>query len=230
MRSIGFVVLATQIVSFLVMRAKPAPSRRALLDLQAFREPPFLIFSLGGLFGFAAIYIPFFYISSFSIREGVTKDNLGFYMLPIMNAASIFGRVIPAAIADRLTGPVNTLIVVLLSAAALSFAWLAVTTLGGDIVFALLYGFFGGAYISLGPISVVSYCPDPRVVGTRLGMVCAVVGLGVLIGPPIAGAILRDTNRFNGLQEFTGAMLLGGAVTCLLSRLLLTGPALKVKV
>jgi hypothetical protein len=70
--------------------------------------------------------------------------------LSILNAASIFGRVLPNFLADKV-GPFNMIIPFSFSTAALIFGWLGVTTRAGLVVFALLYGFFSGAFISLLP-------------------------------------------------------------------------------
>lgn len=43
--------------------------------------------------------------------------------------------------------------------------------------------------------------------GTRLGMVSGFCGLGLLIGNPIAGAILRQRGSWVGLQVWAGALL-----------------------
>lgn len=45
-------------------------------------------------------------IQSYAIAKNLTNENLAFYLLAILNAASTFGRVIPNLIADRI-GPVR---------------------------------------------------------------------------------------------------------------------------
>jgi hypothetical protein len=48
----------------------------------------------------ASVYIPFFYIQDYALKLGV-NDDIAFYLLSIMNAASLFGRLIPNWLADR---------------------------------------------------------------------------------------------------------------------------------
>ena len=70
--------------------------------------------------------------------------------LSILNASSIFGRVLPNFVADKI-GSYNMLIPMAFVTGVLIFAWLGIHDAAGMIVFAVLYGFFSGAYISLLP-------------------------------------------------------------------------------
>lgn len=66
-------MLGTLAVSLSVMRTRILPARkRALLDLPAFKEAPFVLFTLGMFFGFMGMYIPFFYVQSYAIEEKVS--------------------------------------------------------------------------------------------------------------------------------------------------------------
>ena len=93
-RTIGFMMLAMLAIpiSVMKMRVKPAATRK-LYDLHAFKEPAWVCYVFGGILAFMGLYVPFFYIGYYSIVEGITDANLGFYLLPILNATSTFGRV-----------------------------------------------------------------------------------------------------------------------------------------
>ena len=78
------------------------------------------------------------------------------------------------------------------------------------MIFCLLYGFVSGFYLTLPAVIVVSLSPHLGVVGVRMGMAFAVGALGLLIGQPIAGAIVKS--GWVGLQAFTGATLLVSAI------------------
>ena len=62
----------------------------------------------------------------------------------ILNASALPGRVIPSILADRF-GVLNVGIPCVLFSAVLIFVLTAVKTVGGMIVFAILYGFMSGA-------------------------------------------------------------------------------------
>jgi MFS family permease len=71
-RVLAFIMLATLAVSLSVMRTRILPvQKRALLDIPAFKEKPFIFFTLGMFFGFMGLYIPFFYVQSYAIEEKV---------------------------------------------------------------------------------------------------------------------------------------------------------------
>ncbi len=108
---------------------------------------------------------------------------------------------IPNFIADK-TGPFNILIPCSLVAALLAFVWIGIKTPAGVIIFCLLYGFFSGTFVSLSPTVTVTLCPSLGVFGVRMGMLLVPTAIGLLIGNPIAGAILR--NGWPALQAFGG--------------------------
>lgn len=76
-RVLAFIMLGTLAVSLAVMRTRVLPGkRRALVDVRAFREAPFVFFTLGMLFGFMGLYIPFFYVQSYAVGEKVCLVTL----------------------------------------------------------------------------------------------------------------------------------------------------------
>ena len=240
MRVLGFIGLATLTVSIAIMKprglpASPSPSLpaappaqhqpqlptaqppkkpRAMLDLAAFRNPSFALFSTGLFLSFVGLYIPIFYLISFSLTHAHLSKNLSFYTLPILNAASIAGRVIPGLLADRYTGALNMMIFCTLSSAVVAFAALAVDSLPGVMVFAVVYGFLSGAVVSL-PSAVVAGIVAPRMekVGTWMGMSFYFAAVGILIGNPIAGCIIDvGRDRFGGGFVFSGAVVAAAGV------------------
>ena len=228
-RVLGFLALALSTVSLSLMRVRVLPKeKRALLEPAAFREPPYTLFTIGLFFAFIGLYTPIFYIQSYAIQENIMDTNLAFYVLPILNAASIFGRVVPNFFADK-TGPLNMLIPCALAAAILSFGWIGIKTTPGLMVFAILYGFFSGTYVSLPPTALVSLSPHLRVIGTRMGMSFAISALGLLVGTPVSGAILKSTGRFLGPQLLAGSTILAAAAFMVASRLYKVGPKLAIK-
>lgn len=194
------------------MRLPPPKKARALLEPGAFRELPFTVFSFGLFFAFIGLYFPFFYATIYGSRIVGLSENTAFYLLPILNAASAFGRIIPGLLADKF-GSLNLIVPCAFSAAILIFAWLAISNTGGFVVFCILYGFFSGAIVSLPPTIVARLSPDLQRVGTRMGMCFTFAGFGLLIGNPIAGAILNvPEGKFGGAESFSAAMVMAGAI------------------
>ena len=199
-RVIAFIMLVTLIPPLVGMKMRVKPSsRRRMFEAAAWSEAPFTLFSIGEFFGFMGMYVPFFYLQPYAIELGITDGNLGFYLLAILNAGSAFGRIIPNFLADK-TGCLNMLIPTSLVASLLAYAWIGIRNVPGLIVFAILYGFFSGTFVSLPPTTVVTLSPNLGVVGVRMGMNFFLASLGLLIGTPIAGAILQ--HGWAGLQAW----------------------------
>jgi predicted MFS family arabinose efflux permease len=93
-----------------------------------------------------------------------------------------------------------------LGLAILSFAWISIHDSPRLIVFTAFYGFFSGTFLTLPFSTVVTLSPHMGVVGVRMGMACAVVSLGLLVGTPVGGAIL-NAGGWVALQSFGGAAL-----------------------
>ncbi|KAI2467581.1 MFS general substrate transporter [Annulohypoxylon bovei var. microspora] len=215
-RVIAFILLALAAVPLVSMRPRVAPPKhkRAFIDADALREAPFLSFAAAGLFAFMGLYVPFFYIQLYSLRFGIAPADLSAYLVTLLNAGSVFGRILPNFVADYL-GSMNMLAATTLGASVLAFGWFGVRDLGGTVVFALLFGFFNGGVTSLPPSAIVALTPDMSRLGTRMGMLFAFIGIAVLVGTPIAGAILRDpedAGRWKGLIGFGAATMLVGGV------------------
>jgi MFS family permease len=102
-RTIGFIALATLSISIAVLRSRLPPPKvaRSMLDLQAFKNAPFSFFSLGLFLSFAGLYVPIFYIIIFAENHLQIDPNMSFYLLPLLNAASVLGRILPGLWADR---------------------------------------------------------------------------------------------------------------------------------
>lgn len=129
----------------------------------------------------------------------------------IINGVGLPGRLIPAYLSDRFTGPVNMFIPVSAAAGLLLYCWIAVHSLDGLIGFVVVYGFFGGGVQSLFPSALPSLTTDLGKVGVRIGMIFSIVSIASLTGPPIAGALVdAKGGQYLGAQLFGGtSMILG---------------------
>jgi MFS family permease len=163
------------------------------------------------------MYVPFFFVQLYAIQEGIMSENLAFYLLPVLNAGSIFGRIIPNFLADKI-GPLNVLIPCSLIAALLAFCWIAIKNTAGLIIFCLLYGFFSGSFVSLPAMTVVSLSPNLGVVGVRMGMNFAFGAFGILVGNPIAGSIYKSKGWI-GMQAFAGSWIIASGFFVIAARI-----------
>ena len=226
-RALAFIILGLSAVplAFLKPRLPPPTRKRAFIDFTALRDGPYMIYNSASFLAYLGLYVPYFYIQLWAIRHGLTKDGGGggggganfssAYLVTLLNAGSIPGRVLPNLLADYLAGgSVAVLGATALGASVLAFGWLGISSFGGVVAFALLFGFFNGGVTSLPPSAIAALTPDLSRLGTRMGMAFIFTGTAVLVGTPIGGAILRDDDSetsWRGLVAYSAATLLGGA-------------------
>jgi MFS family permease len=128
------------------------------------------------------------------------------FLLNLLHCVFFFWLTLHKALgyfADRI-GPLNAFIISSASCGALISGWMGIGSAAGIIVFCILYGFFSSGLITL-PAAVIAsmLCPDMHQYGVRLTMQLVPAGIGLLIGNPIAGALLKGT--WVGLQSFSAA-------------------------
>ena len=223
-------MLVTMMLAMALMRLRNPPTRkrRALVNLKDLKDIPYLLSCIGFLVGFLGLYVLYYYIQLYAIGVAGTEPSLAFYLLAILNAGSVFGRLFPNYAAGYF-GSMNTQILFGTMTGILSFCLLAIKNKPGVIAFSALYGFVSGPFLSL-PVPVIAgISPDKSVLGTRLGMSFTFIGFGVLIGEPIAGAILGSKRNWVGLTVWCGVTLLASSAIILAGRVVKTGPILKAR-
>ena len=207
-RIIAFIMLGVSIIPIAGMKPRvPSTQLRLIFDVALFRDTPHLLFCAAEFFGFMGIYIAFFYVQLYALSKCNTSPNVAALLLPIVNAGSFFGHLVPNYLSVKFTGPMNMQIPFAFTTAILAFVWIAVRSTVGVIIFSVFYGFTSGASVSLGGPICFNLSSDLGTIGTRLGMLTGVCGVGLLIGNPIAGRIL-DNGSWLDLQIWAGVLLL----------------------
>ncbi|KAJ3532111.1 hypothetical protein NM688_g7472 [Phlebia brevispora] len=170
-------------------------------------------FGVGPLF----TQITVFYLQLFASKHGVPA-HLTQYSISILNASSLFGRTIPNFLSDRF-GVFNVILPMTYISGILIFAMFGAGSSAGMVVFAILYGFFSGAFISIIAPVMATFSKDINEVGSRIGVFCFVVGFAILTGNPIAGALLKPPEyAWDRPIIFAGVVVLSGAVILTVSR------------
>lgn len=164
------------------------------------------------------LFTPFFFITEYAVLKGI-DPNLGFYLLAIINAGSLFGRVLPGFIADKI-GRLNMLIPMVTATAVVTFGIIGVSSPAGFIIVSILFGFFSGAVVSLQPVVLASLIPDTRSIGMGIGLSFALSSMAGLAGTPAAGAIVTTSTGFTGVFAYSGAFIGAGALLFIVARLL----------
>lgn len=165
-------------------------------------------------FLFAGYFVPLFYIPPFATTALHTSSAQSLNLLAATNAGAFLGRLIPGLL-PALFANASTLPLATALGGILTLAWLGINNLPGFIAFCVLYGALSGVIITMTTVMVPMLSPPTAVhekIGTRLGMTYFGCGVGVLIGSPIAGALVdMRTGDFGGAQAWAGGMLFGGA-------------------
>ncbi|EGD94588.1 MFS monocarboxylate transporter [Trichophyton tonsurans CBS 112818] len=234
LRVVGFLVLVLLVVANLTIRSRVAPVPRPVRFhdyISPFSEVPFVLLTVGSCLGFFATFVPINYVILEAQTSGV-DPNLAGYLLTILNAASLPGRILPGYLGD-IWGRFNVMIGMCgLSSVAILALWLPGTLVNPGsaaiyIVFCLLYGFFSGAFVGLVPALLSQVSPDVSKIGVRQGVLFTCVSVATLTGNPIAGAILNQQNRaYWGLQIFAGLMMTGCVGFYIIARVVTGGYSL----
>lgn len=223
-RVIAFILLGLSVIpiTFMKTRVPPSGRKRALIDASALQDPAFVLFMVAGFFMFLCLYTAFFYIQLFAETHQLCSLDFSPYLVTLLNVGSVFGRIVPNYLADKL-GSVNVAIICATVSAVLAFGWLGIHNLAGLVVFALLYGLFSGGIVSVMPSAIITMSPDMSRVGTRLGMTFTLTGFSILVGTPIAGAILGgySDREWKGVIGYSAAGLTLGSSLYLASRAIL---------
>lgn len=111
--------------------------------------------------------------------------------LLVLNGVGIPGRLLPAYIADHYCRPLTISLIVSFATALLLYCWIAVDTVAGLYVFAVLYGLAAAGLQAMFPATLADLTLDVRKRGTRMGMGFALSSFGCLIGGPGGGALVE---------------------------------------
>ncbi|KAH7912730.1 major facilitator superfamily domain-containing protein [Hygrophoropsis aurantiaca] len=199
---------------------KPLPdSVLKILDVAAFRDLRFTFFTIGAWLSMFSVFNPYFYIAEYSTAMH-GSEGLSAYLLAILCAVSVPGRILPGLFADK-WGRFNTIIIsTALSGLLILSLWYTSTAPENNLAFGILYGFVSGPIFTLLPGCVASISPIEKI-GARIGILFAVLSTGALAGSPIGGIFVKSKDRisFERLILYTGIMALAGSFFFVLARL-----------
>ncbi|KAI1011746.1 hypothetical protein LB503_004814 [Fusarium chuoi] len=214
MRIVAFVIILGAVLSMATIRSNrihiPTPFniRSYITPL---KDARFVLLCLAStIFGFG-LFLPFNFIPQEGLSIGMSWD-LSIYSIVILNAVSVFGRILPGFLADKF-GHFNMMVVCTAMSAILTLAvWLPGKSSTALLCYSGFFGFFSGCYISLTPALVVEVSP-PSDIGHRTGILYFCISIGVLAGSPIAGALVEaQDGDYTCLKVFSGVTMFAGAV------------------
>ncbi|KAM0190467.1 hypothetical protein ACHAPC_002633 [Botrytis cinerea] len=198
MRICAFLILFLMVIANLTLKSRLHHQPKKInvhQFIQPLKEIPFLLVITSSFLFFLGVFLPFNYIVQMAVRNGI-----------------ILGRTIPGYLADRLGVFVVMISVSYLSAILCSALWIPARSNASIIVFAALYGFSSGGFVSLGP-AIVAQISNLEELGIRLGTYFAIISIAALISNPIGGALVPNpaTDPFWKLQLFASVMMAAGS-------------------
>ncbi|KAI9685470.1 MAG: hypothetical protein M1820_010800, partial [Bogoriella megaspora] len=221
LRAVGFLMLGLCMVAQLTVRSRVPPTPKPLSAkefVHPLKEFSFLMLTIGSALFFWGMFVPFNYVIVQAEAAGMPAE-LAEYLVAVLNGTSLFGRILPGYLGDRV-GRFNTLVIMSTFSGILTLGlWLpGRRSVSALIAFAALYGFASGAFVSLAPACVAQISPLNKI-GVRQGVYFACISWAALTGNPIAGAIRgAQGGAFEGLQAWTGGCLIFGSLLLGVSR------------
>ncbi|KAJ7511388.1 MFS general substrate transporter [Mycena galericulata] len=163
-----------------VIPPQPASHRQENTLIRSIAKLPYLLTLLAGFLLQLGALFPAFYLQTFAQKHNLS-ESLTFYGPVVLNASSIFGRIIPNFFTDRW----GALEVYIVCVGLAGFAMLGAGNIPGIILFAIFFGFFFGSMVALYLPVVAVLAPQEADMGSIMGLAVIPVGIASLIGPPL---------------------------------------------
>ncbi|RDW78883.1 MCT family MFS transporter [Aspergillus mulundensis] len=227
MRIIGFIMIPLLCLTCTLCRSAPGqvatlespeekPKEKGGLDFSILKTPTMRLLCLAFFFVYFGMFGPIFFITSYAVNIGLSSD-LAFYLVSILNGASLFGRVLPGMLADKY-GRFNCCIAFTFVSGVIAMCWTKATSVAGTVVFSVAYGFTSGAILSLQQVCAAQIA-TPQTIGLAVGTIFAASSFSAMASVPISGE-LSARYGYLSLSIYSGASLMVGSVFLLAARLI----------
>ncbi|OJJ30114.1 hypothetical protein ASPWEDRAFT_187574 [Aspergillus wentii DTO 134E9] len=166
------VVLLSMACMLLKTRLPPNKTRSASIDFTALGDIKYASATVAVFLTEFAIFIPITYIASYAVHVGMS-ETMSYAIIVFLNLGAIPGRFLPGLLSDRF-GRFNIMTLTLFMCFALTLAiWLTADMISPDslaaiICYAVMFGFWSGASISLAPVCI-SHVYETQDYGKRIG-------------------------------------------------------------
>ncbi|KZV83182.1 MFS general substrate transporter, partial [Exidia glandulosa HHB12029] len=194
------------------LRTKTGTETTRSMNVAAYAQDVEYVFVVVALFCISlSIVYPLFYLQLDATQHHVS-NNVAFNTLTIMNAAAILGRIVPNFLSQRF-GLVNTIMFNTLACAAIILAMLSITSSAAApfLAVAVIYGFFSGAVLSQMTPLLAAQARTVHEIGSRTGVGFLFIGIAMLVGPPIMGALLTKEYHWWRATVYSVVLMVAGA-------------------
>lgn len=216
-RIIGFLITPFLLFACITVKARLPPRSTAFFIKAPLKDRRYMLLTVAFGFMIIGMFAPLFFYPLYAVSRGMSP-TLASYMLAVINAASTFGRVIPGILADKI-GRINIFAFGGIATGITILCMNLPKTNVGLVLYAVVFGFTSGTIMSGGATAVSVCCPDPRNMGTYIGMAMGMVSVAVLIGPPVNGALVSHYHSFLQLSIFSGVLTVAGGFVAIGAKL-----------
>ncbi|GKZ25846.1 hypothetical protein AbraIFM66951_002847 [Aspergillus brasiliensis] len=167
------------------------------------KNTTFLVLCSGLSISYLGMFSPFFYATSYAQSLG-HPTSFAFYLVSIINAASLFGRVLPGILADHY-GHFNLCGTAALLSGVTALCWTAAKSTGGLVAIMSLQS------------ACAAHLASHELHGTAVGFLMGSVALTALFGTPISGQLVGSYG-YLALSMYAGASLVVGGLLIFVAR------------
>jgi MFS family permease len=222
-RIIAFIFLPLVLLSSYCIKSRfPKVKKQIMPNWGVCRDWKFMWLTISCAIGFLGLFPPLFYITEYCARLGNINPNVANYILAILNACSIVGRIVPPYIGDKI-GRLNITVPAVLLTGILQFAlWYPAKGEGLVVSFAVIWGIASGSFIAVFP-AALGQLFGIKDFNSRLTVMFLISAPFTLLGPSVTGIWIPNSattdERFNKVIIFSGIMMLASGVLCMVLRL-----------
>ncbi|KAF9126275.1 hypothetical protein BGW39_006747 [Mortierella sp. 14UC] len=204
-RIMGFAVLGFMSAVFAFIRPRvQAVKKGPIFDMSIIRVPGFLYLMATAFIVTFGYMVPVFLIPTYSNIELGQSPSTSANLISIFSGINAASRIILGVAADKL-GRTNTLFTCCFLAGASCLAiWSVASNIQILTGFMVVYGLFGGGFISIFPVVVAQVVGIERL-SAALGILYFGNVVGNLLGAPIATAIMHAQGG-----KYIGAIIFAG--------------------
>ncbi|KAI8091012.1 major facilitator superfamily domain-containing protein [Gilbertella persicaria] len=222
-RIIGLIAFSISMIAACLIRSNLPPEKvkqpiRSPIKFSLFKNIDFVIALYGLVISSAGYTIPLFYIPKYCTTYNISSADSS-VIVGVALATNAVGRLVIGYIADRV-GRINMYIIASTATGLFcTLIWPFAKTFGSIMLFAALFGFTGGVYYILAaPITTMVVGVENVSYGLSILFIASSIGG---IGAPVASAIQQITpeQSYIGVQIFSGALYILGALICLILKL-----------
>ncbi|KAI8092657.1 major facilitator superfamily domain-containing protein [Halteromyces radiatus] len=230
LRILGFIQLVLMGISFFTVRPlNPLPRDVPFFDLAPFKNKKFWVLCCIHCLGNFAFYIPSSFVPSYATSLGLPSD-ISRNLSAVMSGIMVVGKILNGCLSDYF-GRVNVTFLCSVMTGVICLAvWMTAETAASMWAFAVLFGIFGGGYVSM-IAAVIADCVGIELIESATGWLYFAWIFGGLFGQPLSAVIIEQGNLgYKGAIIFAGVIFLFVGLLAGILRFMKSGPKLFAKV